>query len=53
MKFMNDGKVDKLKLNNDEIDKLKNLRKKKRTVIQKRKLIEVPFAIYISSADVL
>ena len=32
----------RLKLSNDEVDKLKSLRKKKRKGIQKRKLINTP-----------
>ena len=47
MKLMSNDKVDKLKLNNNEVDKEKRLRKKKLTSIQN--LIDTPFAKYISS----
>ena len=36
MKLMSNNKVDNLKLNNNEFDKLKSLRKKKRKGIQNR-----------------
>ena len=40
MELMSNDEVDKLTLNNNEVDKKeKRLRKKKRTSIQKRKLI--------------
>ena len=48
MKMMNNDEVDKLNLNSDEVDKKKSLRKKKRTSIQKRKLIDTPFSKNIS-----
>ena len=44
--------VDTLKLNNDEVDKKKRLGKKKRTSVQKKKLIDTPFAKYISSDNI-
>ena len=39
-KLMSNDQVDKLKLNNAEVDKQKGLRKKKRKGIQKWKLID-------------
>ena len=51
MKLMSNNEVDKLKLHNDEVDKQKNLREKKRTGIQKRKLIDTPFAKYVLSEN--
>ena len=49
MKLMSNNEVDKLKLNNNEVDKKKKrLRKKKRTSIQKRKLIDTHFDIVLS-----
>ena len=52
MKLMSNDEVDKLKLNNVEADKKKRLRKKKRTSIEKRKLIYTPFTKYISSENI-
>ena len=53
MKLINNDKVDKLKLNNTEVDKKKKrLKKKKITSLQKRKLIDTPFAKYISSESI-
>ena len=52
MKLMYNDEVDKLKLNNDEVDKKKSLRKKKRTSIQKRKLIDTPYTKNVSSENV-
>ena len=49
---MSNDEVDKLKLSNDEIDKKKTPEKKKRTSIQKRKVIDTPFAKYISSRNI-
>ena len=48
---MSNNEVDKLKLHNDEVDKQKNLREKKRTGIQKRKLIDTPFAKSVLSEN--
>ena len=48
MELMSNDEVDKLTLNNNEVDKKeKRLRKKKRASIQKRKLIDTPFPKYI------
>ena len=44
---MSNDEVDKLNLHNDEADKQKSLREKKRTGIQKRKLIDTPFTKYV------
>ena len=52
MKLMYNDEVDKLKVNNDEVDKKKSLRKKKRTSIQKRKLIDTLFSKNVSSENV-
>ena len=51
MKLMSNDEVDKLKLHNDEVDRKKILREKKRTGIQKRKLIDTPFAKYVLSEN--
>ena len=48
---MSNDEVDKLKLHNDEVDRQKSLREKKRTGIQKRKLIDTPFVKYILSEN--
>ena len=52
MKLMGNDEIDKLKLNNNEFDKKKkkHLKKKKRISIQK--LIDTPFAKYISSESI-
>ena len=42
VKLMSNSEDDKLKLKNDEVDELKNLKKKIRKGIQKRKLIDAP-----------
>ena len=48
MKLVSNDEIDKLTLNNNEVDKKKKrLRKKKRTRIQKRKLIDTLFPKYI------
>ena len=48
MKLVSNDEIDKLTLNNNEVDKKKKrLRKKKRTSIQKRKLIDTLFPKYI------
>ena len=48
MELMSNDEVDKLTLNNNKVDKKeKRLRKKKRTSIQKKKLIDTPFPKYI------
>ena len=49
--MMSKNEVDKLKLHNDEADKYKSLRKKKRTAIQIRKLIDTAFAKYVLSEN--
>ena len=51
MKLMSNDEVDKLKLHNDEVDTKKSLREKKITRIQKRKLIDTPFAKYVLSEN--
>ena len=51
MKLMSNDEDDKLKLNNSEAGKLKSLRKKKRTCIQRIKLIYTQFAKYVSSKN--
>ena len=48
---MSNDEVDKLKLHNAEVDRQKSLREKKRTGIQKRKLIDTPFVKYILSEN--
>ena len=53
MELMSNDEVDKLKLNNNEVDKKKKcLRIKKLTSIQKRKLVDSPFAKYILSESI-
>ena len=50
-KLMNNDKVDKLKMHNDEVAKYESLRGKKRTGIQARKLSDKPFAKYVLSEN--
>ena len=52
MKLMSNDEVDKLKLNKIKLMIKKRLRKRKRTSIQKKKLIETPFAKCISSEGI-
>ena len=51
MKLMSNDNVHKLKLNNDEVDKSKNLRKKKRKVFR-RGYIDADFEKCASSENI-
>ena len=52
MKFKSNEQVDEVRLNSGEGDKQKILRKKKKTGIQKRKLVDKQFVKYVSSKNI-
>ena len=52
MKFKSNEEGDEVRLNSGEGDKQKILRKKKKTGIQKRKLVDKQFVKYVSSKNI-
>ena len=52
MKFKSNEEVDEVRLSSGEDDKQKILRKKKKTGIQKRKLVDKQFVKYVLSRNI-